>query len=69
MVLEKEQVTISRYTKANNKCIKDSDKIKESLYLQYWDVNNLYGWAMSQNFTVNNFKYIKDSYQLNEDKL
>ena len=69
MVLEKEQVTISRRTKANNKCIKDSDKIKESLYLQYWDVNNLYGWAMSQNFTVNNFKYIKDTYQLNEDKL
>ena len=43
MVLEKEQVTISRYTKGNNKCIKDYDKIKKSLYLQYWDVNNLYG--------------------------
>ena len=35
--------TISRYTKGNNKCKKDYDKIKKSLYLQYWDVNNLYG--------------------------
>ena len=69
MVLEKEQVTISRYTKGNNKCIKDYDKIKKSLYLQYWDVNDLYGWAMSQNYPVNNFKYIKNTYQLNEDKL
>ena len=32
-----------------------------------WDVNNLYDWAMSQKLTVNNFEWIKDNSQFNED--
>ena len=27
--------------------MKDYDKNKESWYLKYWDINNLYGWVMS----------------------
>ena len=33
---------IRHYGKANNKYMKDYDKNKESLYLKYLNVNNLY---------------------------
>ena len=36
------------YTKANNKCMEAYNKNKEFSYIQYWDVNNLYGWTMSK---------------------
>ena len=39
--------SVSRLAKANNKYMKDYDKNKDSLYFQYWDVNNLHGWTMS----------------------
>ena len=39
----------------------------EASYLKYWDVNNLYGWAISQKVPVNNFEWIKDTSQFNED--
>ena len=36
---------------------------KGSPYLQYCDVINFYGWKMSQQFPVNNFKWIEDPSQ------
>ena len=53
--------------KANNKYTKDYGKNKESSYVLYWDVNNLYGGAMSQKSPVNGFEWIKGTSQFNED--
>ena len=47
--------------------MKDFDKNKGLPYLHYWDINNLYVWAMPQNLPVNNFEWIKDTFQFNED--
>ena len=47
--------------------MKEYDENKESPYLNYWDVNKLYGWAVSQNLPVNNFEWIEDTSQFNED--
>ena len=55
-----------RYAKANNKYMKYYYKNKESSYIQYWDVNNLYDRAMLEKLPVNNFEWIKDTSQFNE---
>ena len=57
---------IHQHAEANNKYMKNYDKNKESPYLKYWDVNNLYGWVMSQKLPVNNFEGIEDTSQFNE---
>ena len=58
--------SIHRYAKANDKCIKNYDKNKESSYIQYLDANKLYGWAMSQKLPVNYFKWVKKASKIDE---
>ena len=58
--------SIYQYAKASNKYMKDYAH-QESSYFQYCGVNNLYGWAMSQKIPVNNFEWIEDTSQFNED--
>ena len=55
--------SIYRNAKAKNKYIKNYNKNKESSYLQYWGVNNLYGSTMLQKLPVNNFEWIKNTFQ------
>ena len=59
--------TIYQYAKANHKYMKDYDNNKEPSYLKYWNVNNLYGFAMSQKLPVNNFEWIEDTSKFNEE--
>ena len=56
---------IYHHAKANNKYMNDYDKNKESSYLNYQDVNNLYGWTISQKLPVNNFEWIEQIFQFN----
>ena len=45
--------------------MKNYNNNEESSYIQYLDVNNLYGWAMSKKLPVNGFKWF-DSNKINK---
>ena len=49
-----------RYVKANNKYINDYDPKKPSIFISYLDMNNLYGWAMSEYLPYGGFKWLKN---------
>ena len=59
---------IKRYAKANDKYMGDMhDKNKKSIYLQYLDANNLYGYTMSQKLLVGKFKWEKNTTIFSEE--
>ena len=46
------------HSKANNKYMECYDSDKESKFIMYLDVNNLYGWAMSQYLAHSGFNWL-----------
>ena len=56
-----------KYVKANNKYMNNYDANQETSYLQYLNANYLYGWSISKKLTVNNFEWMTDISNVNED--
>ncbi|XP_024887727.1 uncharacterized protein LOC112464775 [Temnothorax curvispinosus] len=47
-----------RYARANNRHVPTHDSSQPTTYLMYYDVNNLYGWAMSESLPYANFQWL-----------
>ena len=58
--------SVNGYAKTNNKCMKDFDENKYSLYLKNWDINNVYDLTMSQKLPVNDFQLVGDISEFDE---
>ena len=52
------------YAKANNPLVEGYNLEKPNSHILYLDVNNLYGWAMSQHLPVGGFQWVGDCQQL-----
>ena len=50
-----------RYTRANNKYMKDYDPTKPSEYISCLNMNNLYGWVISGYLPYGRFKWLKNA--------
>lgn len=56
-----------RYLKANNRECADYDPSKPSMYIQYYDVNNLYGICQSSKLPHSNFQWMSEQEKLDFD--
>ncbi|XP_036146037.1 uncharacterized protein LOC118646692 [Monomorium pharaonis] len=50
----------NRYERANNRHLPCYDSSQPSSFLMYYDVNNLYGWAMCQSLPYSCFQWLDD---------
>ena len=58
---------VTKYKKANNKCMKNYDPSKPSSYLMCLDVNNLYGYGMSKKLSAGKSQWVEDISIFTED--
>ena len=49
----------NRYSKANNKFMKNYNPQEVSKFIMYYDINNLYGHAMIQNLPTGDFRWLE----------
>ena len=50
-----------RYANANKKHMNDYDPKKLSTFISYLEINNLFGWAMSEYLPYEEFKWLKNA--------
>ena len=51
---------VNRYGNVNNEYMKEYNEKAPSKYIMYLDINNLYGWAMSQYLPTGKFRWMAD---------
>lgn len=56
-----------RYSKANNKYMRNYNPKEPKNYITYIDANNLYGWEMSQPLPTGGFKWLSEEKKKNGD--
>ena len=50
-----------RYSESNNKCMKNYNSTKPSIYIEYLDMNDLNRWEMSGYLPYCGFKWLKNA--------
>ena len=54
-----------KYARANNKYMNNYDSKKPSTFITYLDMNNLYGWAMSEYLPYEEFQWLENIDEFN----